>query len=282
MLTMIRNRSSLGSSSRMLSIAKSTAAGSNKINRISPKPLLRCSQQQTKKSFHATTRPALALVQEKPFDYGHGTDVDSRFRGNQPTLEYAKAMPNKFSAMRHEQILQLCVEGSFKARTEALIRNVMAVDSIEYEEAEQVVVAIGHENQKGMVHAYLPYKTGMAVSIFAGCVSFPMIFDLSTVQQFNEMFVTTELPPLEDLETYLEVGSASWAWMEPIIGQTSFVLLLLQFARNQALNLGIKPYGDWVKRSRSARLMAVYPQYDEVFVTWFSEGQSLYGSKIMD
>merc|ERR1712113_571527 len=118
----------------------------------------------------------------------------------------------------------------------------------------------------------------MGTSLIAGVVSFPMIFDLSTVTKFNEAFVTSELPPPEDLETYLEVGSCSWGWMEPIIGQISFVLLVLQFARNQALNLGMKPYANWVKRRRANNLISIYPQYDEVFVRWFSESESLYGS----
>ncbi len=159
-----------------------------------------------------------------------------------------------------------------------MTRNIMATDSIEYEEAKDVVEKMIEENRKGLWTAYLPYHFGLGVSMFGAAVSFPMIFDLNTVQAFNEKFVTTELPDLKDLETYLEVGSCSWAWMEPIIGQVSFVLLALQFARNQALNLGLKPYGNWVTKSRANRLVAIYPQYDEVFVRWVSEAESLYGA----
>ena len=45
---------------------------------------------------------------------------------------------------------------------------------------------------------------------------------------FNEGFVTTEVAEAKDLETWLEVGSWSWTWMEPPLGQISFFLLCLQ------------------------------------------------------
>ncbi len=154
----------------------------------------------------------------------------------------------------------------------------MSVDSIQYNEAEKVVEEISKENKKGMELAFLPYHIGMGVSIVAGVVSFPLIFDYNTVLMFNERFVTADLPDAKDLETFLEVGSFSWGWMEPIIGQVSFVLLVMQFARNQAINLGIKPYGDMIKNRRAKYVISKYPQYDEVFVRWFSEAQSLYGS----
>lgn len=227
-------------------------------------------------------RASSPLLKEGPADYGY-SDLDSRFDDKKhPTLEYAKLMPNRFSAMRHEQILQLCVEGSYNARREALIRNVMAIDSIEYNEAEKVVEQISAENKKGMRSEYLPYQVGMGVSVVASIVSFPMIFDLNTVSMFNDAFVTADAPDKKDLETFLEVGSWSWGWMEPIIGQVSFVLLSLQFARNQALNLGIKPYGDWMRNRRANKLVRAYPQYDEVFIRWYSEGQTMYGSKYLD
>jgi hypothetical protein len=258
--------SSLFTNGMLSAAVKSRSAASNSSTSL-----------QLKRSFWKTAQ----LLQEGPTDYGYA-NPDERFIDQHPTINYAKTMPNRFSTMRHEQILQLCVEGSYSARKEALIRNVMAVDTIEYDEAEKVVADITKHNKNGMVYKYLPYHIGMGGSLFAGAVSFPMIFDLQTVQMFNERFVTSELPDMKDLETFLEVGSCSWSWMEPIIGQVSFVLLILQFARNQALNLGLKPYGDWVKNRSANSLMSAYPQYDEVFVRWYSESQTLYGSRFLD
>lgn len=186
-------------------------------------------------------------------------------------------MPRTFSAMRHEQILQLCVEGSLEARREALTRNVMAVDGIEYDQAVKVVNQIARDNQQKFVFEYLPYHTGMGVALTGGIASFPLIFHKETVLWFNEHFVTADVPPVEDLETFWEVGSWSWGWMEPMIGQVSFVLLVLQFARSQAINLGLKPYGHFMLNSRGKRMVQKYNQYDPLFVQWFSESQSMYG-----
>ncbi len=158
----------------------------------------------------------------------------------------------------------------------------MSVDTIEYEEAEKVVKKISAENKRGMTSENLPYHAGFAVSVIGGIISFPMIFDINTVHWFNDNFVTADVPEPKDLETFLEVGSFSWAWMEPIIGQVSFVLLAAQFARNQALNLGIRPYGDWMKNRRANHLVATFPKYDEVFVRWYSESQTLYGARFKD
>ena len=46
---------------------------------------------------------------------------------------------------------------------------------------------------------------------------------------FNDVMVTTDIPPPEDLETVLETGSWAWNWMEPPLGQLSFFLLCVQF-----------------------------------------------------
>lgn len=43
---------------------------------------------------------------------------------------------------------------------------------------------------------------------------------------FNEHFVTADVPEPKDLETWLEVGSFAWQWMEPLIGKYSLQLSL--------------------------------------------------------
>jgi hypothetical protein len=40
----------------------------------------------------------------------------------------------------------------------------------------------------------------------------------------------------------LEVGTWTWNWMEPPLGQLSFFLLTLQLVRAHMGNLGVKPY----------------------------------------
>jgi len=187
-------------------------------------------------------------------------------------------MPQSYSSMKHEQILQLCVEGSQPARREALIRNIMSVDSIEYDQATLQVVQLAQINRSYMQLEYSPYHLGMGGALLSGAISFPLVFDKRSVMWFNDVFVTAEIPPPEDLETFWEIGSWSWGWMEPVIGQASFVLLLLQFARSQAMKLGLKPYGDYMLHVRSKRLVEAYPQYNPMFLNWFAESEALYGN----
>jgi len=213
-----------------------------------------------------------------PHDYGYTANGDNRFQSDKPTIEYAKGMPRKFSAMRHEQILQLCVEGSYEARREALIRNVMAVDTIAYDDAQAKVEIMAKDNRSHMKAEYFPYHMGMGGALLTGVISFPLIFHKESVMWFNDRFVTADIPDAAELETFLEVGGWSWSWMEPVIGQASFVLLVLQFARTQAVKLGIKPYGDAMLSMRSRRLVNKYPQYNQIFVKWYAESEALWGT----
>lgn len=203
---------------------------------------------------------------------------DYRFENNKPTLAYAKVIPSDYSSMRHEQIIQLCVEGDYGARQEALIRNVMSVDEVEYDQAVAKVEEINKYNESSLRIHSLPYHVGLGTAITGGIISFPMIFQKETVMAFNDKFVTTDVPVPEDLETYLEVSMWSWNWMEPICGQVSFVLLVLQFARSQMMNIGLRPYGDMMKNVRSNALVKKYPQYNEIFVRWYSDGNTVYGT----
>lgn len=77
----------------------------------------------------------------------------------------------------------------------------------------------------------LPYLFAIVTATTAGFASFPLCFHEKSVTLFNEYFVTADIPPPEDRETWLEIGSWAWNWMEPPLGQISFFLLCLSFAR---------------------------------------------------
>ena len=66
-----------------------------------------------------------------------------------------------------------------------------------------------------------------------------------------------DVPDAKDLETPLEVGSWAWNWMEPPLGQISFFLLCMQYARSQMENLGVAPYTANYKSRRAASLCKV-------------------------
>lgn len=200
------------------------------------------------------------------------------FVDGKPTQEYAKKsmLLHSFSTMPHEQILQLSAEGIGGARREALIRNIMAVDDVEYDEADEVVEKIAKVNRERMFLAALPYHLGFGTAMSAGVLSIPLVFHLGTVETFNTMFVTADVPEPKDLETWLEVGSWSWAWMEPLIGQASFFLLAMQFARSQLTNMGLKPYSNWMRHKRAVRLIESFPRYSPDLLKAFSEVDRYY------
>jgi len=221
---------------------------------------------------------------EKPSPAAAAITIDSNgdgeldFIDGKPSLVYArKAMQfHSFSTMPHEQIVLLSAEGVGGARREALIRNVMAVDDVEYDDATETVDEIAKVNRERMfVHA-LPYHAGVLSAGVMGVFSIPMVFHFDTVHAFNEAFVTADVPEPKDLETWLEVGSWSWAWMEPLIGQASFFLLAMQFARHQLTNLGLKPYSSFMRKRRAERLVLLYPKYNHDLIYQFSEVDRYY------
>lgn len=58
-----------------------------------------------------------------------------QFRNGKPTLEYAKTLPSTFASMTNEQVLQFSEIGLVpEACRECIVRDVMVVDQIDYDE----------------------------------------------------------------------------------------------------------------------------------------------------
>jgi hypothetical protein len=70
----------------------------------------------------------------------------------------------------------------------------------------------------------------------------------------------------------------TWGWMEPPLGTISFVLLALQFARAQLLNMGVTPYTSFIRKWRGKRLAANFPQYNANVIINFSKSSALYAT----
>jgi hypothetical protein len=168
--------------------------------------------------------------------------------------------------------------GNPQAREEILKRHVMTIDSVSYEMASEKVDEIAAKNRKGRYLLALPYQIGIAASLTAGLASIPLVFHLPTAEWFNLYYVTTDVPETKDLETALEVGAWTWNWMEPPLGQISFLLLCLQFSRAQIGNLGVKPYTGRLLEWRANRLAVAYPQYDERVIKNYSKSSSIYNN----
>jgi len=192
-----------------------------------------------------------------------------------PSIFVARDMGKTFSEYENEPLVVIAEMGNHAARMEVLIRHVMAVDNVEHEKACKIVDEIATKNLEGMNTAALPHKIGVFVAVAAGIGAFPMVFDVDIAMWFNHRFVTMEIPPPSDLDTALETGAWTWNWMEPLIGTASFTLLCFQFARQNLVNLGIKPYTERLIESRSKKLYEAFPKYDKNMLHSFVKAESL-------
>ena len=147
-----------------------------------------------------------------------------------------------------------------EASRERMLREVQLVDGISHEEAKVVVRKMASKNTENLFYGLLPYRVGIVTAVSAAWLSIPAVFSKSFAIAFNEKFVTTEVPHAEDMETMLEIGSWSWNWMEPPLGTISFFLLCLQYARDQRINIGWKPWTEHWKSTQADKLAAAYPQ----------------------
>ena len=148
-----------------------------------------------------------------------------------PSLPIAKAMAARYETMDNETLVTIAAMKVHDARSEVLKRHIMAVDNVSYEQACVTFATIAARNRRGMRFAALPYQIGVTTGVGGAFASIPLVFDLRTAEWFNGRFVTTDVPEPKDLETFLEVGSWTWGWMEPVLGHISFFLLCLQFSR---------------------------------------------------
>ena len=192
----------------------------------------------------------------------------------QVTYDIAKTMPLAMNEMDNQVLVTLGALGDHEAHSEILKRHIMTIDRCSYSDAEAKFREIEEASKVGAYMLSLPYKIGIGVAVMGAFGSIPMVFDLTTAQWFNEHFVTTDVPEPKDLETCLEVGSWTWNWMEPPLGQISFFLLCLQYSRAQLENLGIKPYTRKIKQMRGERLSSQFPQYESRLLVQFSESAS--------
>ena len=198
-----------------------------------------------------------------------------RHCSGKPTIEDAQAAPTEIYQMSNEAIAIMAASGDSDAIEERLVREIMRVDSVSWDGAQDQLQIMAKANHSGMFLLTLPYKLGIAGGFFVAASTIPLCFSLDTALWFNEAFVTTDVPEDADLETWLEVGSWTWNWMEPPLGQASFFLLCLQYMRAQMQNVGFKPYTDSVKSYRANSLINAFPQYNRSIVEDFSLKQNL-------
>ena len=72
-----------------------------------------------------------------------------------------------------------------------------------------------------------------------------------------------------------DIGTWTWAWMEPMIGTASFSILCLQLVRSAMVNLAYRPIYAQVLSWRANALADAFPQYDRPIVKDFGRSQPL-------
>merc|ERR1711862_823667 len=190
-----------------------------------------------------------------------------------PTLEEVKSSPLCITNANNETIIRLAAENVPAGCVEQLKRHIMIVESVEYPEASKRIEIVKEANKNISPHLALPNKAGVIASVSGAFLSFTLCFHYPTVNWFNEYFVTADIPEPKDLETCLEVGAWAWNWMEPVMGQLSFVLLCMALARAQFKTLGITPYSQRIKNERANTLVMMYPKYNSRIVSSYSKSE---------
>jgi len=188
-------------------------------------------------------------------------------------------MPTGMCEMSNQNLILLAEAGNHEACYERLIRDIMRVDQLEYMDAKKIADGMRENNRAEVAKYNAASRLGLAGSTFCLAASIPMVFSKSFALWFNEKYVTSEVPPPEDLETFWEVGSWTWNWMEPVMGTGSFMLLCMQLMRAQMINMSMSPYTDWIKKKRAERLISLFPKYTEDIVYDFAFTASLKTNK---
>lgn len=190
-------------------------------------------------------------------------------------MEVARGLPRAICELDNHSLYVLAMQGCHEANFERLAREIMVVDNVDWFEAATRAHQVQIVNRRVLFWGTLPFKIGFGTAVLTGVGAMPLVFHRETAKWFNAKFVHMEVPPQEELETILEVGSWTWNFMEPVLGTASFCLLAAQFGRAQMLNMDMSPYTTMVRKWRARRLRRLYPQYDKDIVGEFAWSASL-------
>lgn len=145
---------------------------------------------------------------------------------------------------------------------ERLIREIMKKDQCTQDKALEVIKDITVETQKHIKFTLIPYRFSLLLVGTFGIAAVPLVFSRRTALWFNEKYVTMDIPPAGELETWLEVGNWTWNWMEPWTGTFSFCILSAQFSKSIIKRLGYKPYFQYMEARRIRQIVNRHPQYN--------------------
>ena len=184
---------------------------------------------------------------------------------SRPTQAVAVNSPNHICQMDNTSLAELAEHGHHAAHVERLVREIMKVDKIEWEAAQEVLAVMDTYNERYYWLETLPYRIGITAAFVCGTGGYCMVFDPTVAFTFGTGIAREELPDgVADISemTVYQIGSWTWGWMEPLIGTGSFILLCVQFMRAQMYKMNMSPYTEAMLRYRANRLADRFPQYD--------------------
>merc|ERR1711879_502112 len=103
----------------------------------------------------------------------------------------------------------------------------------------------------------LPYRIGVTLAFSGAIASCTLVFFPPIAHWYGTTIAGEKLPEdksdVSDM-TINQVGMWTWAWMEPMIGTASFLLLCCQFMRSNILKLNMKSWLELVESWKANRL----------------------------
>jgi len=170
-----------------------------------------------------------------------------------------------------EDLYTLCQAPIWNAHKEQMIREIMKKDSTNEINAKLRCREMFEQVRYLRKIQQTPFIMGLGAWLGAAYWAVPNTFGLHTTLNFNENYVTTQVPQPEDLETVFEVGTWSWAWMEPMTGTFTFVICCLQMSKMLLRKSGYNTWGEFCTKMRLNSLKKKYPQYHSHFMEGFVE-----------
>merc|ERR1712032_23447 len=186
-----------------------------------------------------------------------------------PTMDMVEIQVNNTCQLDNDTLAVLALQGDIYARRERLLREIMLVDKVSWDDAHHRLIEMDVFCEQYYWLHTMPYRIGFSLAVVGAIGSCLLVFHKSLSMRYAVDVAGEELPEgVEDISemTTNQVGKWTWGWMEPMIGTASFVLLCLQFGRAQAAKMKMYPYTEAMIAWRSNRLAAQFPQYDGAIV----------------
>jgi hypothetical protein len=201
-----------------------------------------------------------------------------------PTLDMVAIQVNHTCQLDCDTLTGLAIQGDIFARRERLLREIMLVDKCTWDDAHERLIEMDIYCEEFYWFYTMPYRVGFSLAFLGGVASCLLVFSKTVALPYARNVAGEDLPEgVEDISqmTYNQVGTWTWAWMEPMIGTASFLLLCMQFGRAQSVRLHLATYTEAMLGWRSGRVAAKFPQYDGAIVRAWARTMPVVGMDFM-